>query len=210
MATPSGVTRTRRFTRLERERLLGAWSERWPGLLPVAPYEFKWNLPDRWVRFHSLPESKRYADTADEWEVLLGRHHTVLRAVAGAEGHPTLLVVTRSWSGSERPTRRGAAVARVAPFAQHWVSAVIDDDPEWLKWDHAYLGRVALAREALDPLLRVVADDETSGVVIAPSDFEWLYHPYDGGADVFLPSRERRDLLSLAHHRWLSRYPGGL
>ena len=62
----------------------------------------------------------------------------------------------------------------------------------------------------IDPLLRVVADDETSGVVIAPSDFEWLYHPYDGGADVFLPSRERRDLLSLAHHRWLSRYPGGL
>lgn len=36
------------------------------------------------------------------------------------------------------------------------------------------------------------------------------YHPYDGGADLFLGSSERRDVLKKKYNRWLSRHPRGL
>ena len=35
-------------------------------------------VPERWVRFHSLPESKRYAESEDEEAEVLRRHLTLL------------------------------------------------------------------------------------------------------------------------------------
>lgn len=63
---------------------------------------------------------------------------------------------------------------------------------------------------ALDPLLRQVADDETGGVIIAPPDLRWLYHPYDGGADVIAPSTAERDALAKRFANFLSEQPLGL
>lgn len=31
-----------------------------------------------WFRIHSLPESKRYADTTEEYELLLNRHNEII------------------------------------------------------------------------------------------------------------------------------------
>jgi hypothetical protein len=39
--------------------------------------------------------------------------------------------------------------------------------------------------EDLDPLLMLAADNETAAVTIADPDLDWLYHPYDGGADAY-------------------------
>ena len=85
-----------------------------------------------------------------------------------------------------------------------------DSDPEAIIWWHVYLSRRRLTKDGLDPLLRVVADDRTWGVVIAPDGLDWLYHPYDGGADVLLPSAVCRDKLAAAHRDWLSPHPAGL
>jgi hypothetical protein len=39
---------------------------------------FKHRLADRWFRFHSLPESKRYAEDETEVAELFARQNTVL------------------------------------------------------------------------------------------------------------------------------------
>ncbi|WP_425586206.1 DUF3885 domain-containing protein [Streptomyces sannanensis] len=44
-----------------------AWESNWPGTLPLG-HLLRSAWPDRWVRFHSLPESKRYADTEAEFK----------------------------------------------------------------------------------------------------------------------------------------------
>ena len=62
----------------------------------------------------------------------------------------------------------------------------------------------------VDGLLRAVADDEIGGVILGPADLRWLYHPYDGGADVILPTPFERDALKERHPAWLSRHPAGL
>lgn len=41
-------------------------------------------------------------------------------------------------------------------------------------------------------------------------EFRWLYHPYDGGVDVILPTPAERDTLKERHQTWLSTHPSGL
>src|SRR5215203_1796598 len=59
------------------ERLNLGWDEKWPKTSPDGPV-LRTEHGDRWVRFHSLPESKRYADTEAEHAIVLERHHAVL------------------------------------------------------------------------------------------------------------------------------------
>ena len=102
-------------SRGERARLLAGWEQNWPGSRPAAD-ELKSLFRDRWVRFHSLPGSKRYADTEAEYEILLYRHHTVLLELAGpAYGATDALILTMSWSSSDRPARRPRVVAARPP-----------------------------------------------------------------------------------------------
>ena len=41
-------------------------------------------------------------------------------------------------------------------------------------------------------------------------DLRWVYHPYDGGADVLTTLAPRRDALRARYRDWLSPHPGGL
>lgn len=82
--------------RKERARLLAVWEQRWPGSWPEAD-KLRGLFPDRWVRFHSLPGSKRYPDTEAEYEILLDRHHGVLVELAGSTyGAIDALILTLS------------------------------------------------------------------------------------------------------------------
>jgi hypothetical protein len=63
---------------------------------------------------------------------------------------------------------------------------------------------------ALDRLLRLVADHVTSDVIITNSELNWLYHPYDGGADIIANSAAQRDQLRTAHPDSQSAHPQGL
>ena len=55
------------------------------------------------------------------------------------------------------------------------------------------------------------ADTPPNVVVILTDDqCKWLYHPYDGGADVLAPSTATRDQVAVRHRSWLSKRPDGL
>ena len=66
------------------------------------------------------------------------------------------------------------------------------------------------APDRLDALLRAVADYELVNVILADRDLNWLYHPYDGGADVYARDAAQRDRLLGKHAEWLSSHPLGL
>ncbi|WP_019072833.1 DUF3885 domain-containing protein [Streptomyces hokutonensis] len=60
----------------DRDRLSALWRRQFPKGPPVA-HELRAAYSDRWVRFHSLPGSKRYPETGDEYAVVLHRCNTV-------------------------------------------------------------------------------------------------------------------------------------
>ena len=197
--TAAGVVETAALSML--------WDERWPGCSKL-PYELR-HASDRWIRFHTLPGSKRYPGTEAEYETILARHNTVLGELVTG---PAVLVATAGYSDSSRPAEpcRSPQTLAVHPGAVYWTSARMDDEPGFETWMHLYVSRLPWSAGCLDPLLRQVADDVTANVLVADPDLRWLYHPYDGGMDVVLSSPAERDAVKERHRDWLSAHPGGL
>lgn len=113
---------------VDAEYLSALWQRQWPQGPPVA-HELRSHYPDRWVRFHSLPGSKRYPATEEEYGVVLHRYHAVLEELfAGGE----VYVVTVGWSwepdGPELAERR----PEVHPDGTRWMTLADEDvsDPE--------------------------------------------------------------------------------
>lgn len=191
--------------------LAGAWDSRWPGQEPIS---YRLRSDARWVRFHSLPQSKRYPDDEHELEEVLTRHRTVLDELAATAGDEDrhVVVVTASWSASSQPIPRSAPVAAAIPGAQYWMSVRTEEDSAfrtWV-WTHLYVDVVSLDDPGVEQLLRIVADDQTANALILAPDLSWLYAPYDGGADVYPATPEQRDELAAIHADWLSATDSGL
>ncbi len=65
--------------------MLDDWPKAFPGCNPIS-HQMRMAFPERWVRFHSLPELKRYAENNAEYSILLERHNAVLGAIRGKNG----------------------------------------------------------------------------------------------------------------------------
>ena len=189
------------------------WKQAWGDCPPIGS-DLRGSLRDTWVRFHSLPGSKRYADTEDEYAELLHRHQAVIAELIRDQDTDTgadLLVVAASWSGGPEPCPLEAEVSAAMPGACYWTSALTDDsDPSDPMWEHLWVAATRLDDDHLARLLRLVADDIAVDVIVTSAVMAWLYHPYNGGADVIAATAEQRDQLRDRHREWLSRHPSGL
>lgn len=186
--------------------LLQQWETCWPACGPGDADSLKLAYRDRWVRFHSLPASKRYPDTEDEYSTLLHRYNTVLDELFA---DTLVYVVTPDWSGEALPGVRPDDHAHWHPGAEYWTSICTDADPDYPTFTHLYVSRIGWKRGCIDPLLRAVADDSTAGVMVTDFALQRIHHPYDGGADVILASSLERDELRSRHSEWLSAHPEG-
>ncbi|MGW0960188.1 DUF3885 domain-containing protein [Streptomyces gelaticus] len=181
--------------------LTDLWQRRWPDCPPVG-YKLRDPYRDVWVRFHSLPESKRYAEDESEYAVVLGRYNTVLDELfAGGD----VYVITPVWTTE-------AEVPPFQPDAGYWQSLLVDDDPdpEFRTYCHLFAARRPWRHGCLDELLRDIADDKVAGVFVTDAQMRRIHYPYDGGADVFLTTPEERDRTRDRHAHWLSGSPSGL
>ncbi|MGI5141025.1 DUF3885 domain-containing protein [Streptomyces sp. CA-106110] len=177
------------------------WRQRWPDCPPVG-YKLRDPYRDVWVRFHSLPESKRYAVDESEHAVVLERYNTVLDELfAGTD----VYVITPLWATEPE-------IPLLEPDAGYWQSLLVEDDPEpeFRTYCHLFAARLPWQRGCIDKLLRDTADDKVAGVLVTDSLMQRIYYPYDGGADVFLTTPEERDRMRDRHTDWLSSHPSGL
>ena len=66
------------------EQFRSFWSDNYPDSYPIG-HELKWIYKDRWFRIHSLPESKRYAESEDEYKIILERQNKLITDIFGEE-----------------------------------------------------------------------------------------------------------------------------
>lgn len=188
---------------------LDAWREHW-GEDDIDVPRSSEELAKHYIRFHSLPESKRYADSDDEMAIVLQRHHALLDALAAATPGEPWFASTSTYDQSDmgkwsRPIGRAPevhpALIRLGPARVWRRDQPIDDgDAPGKLW----LYEVGASDwNTLDPLLRAVANDELENVTIGPSSWTWAYHPYDGGAYVHVREPHRQELMD-AYDDWLS------
>ena len=167
----------------------GSWSELGRAGNPKGP------LSRRWVRFHSLPESKRYADTGEERAEILRRHVTVLREL-GADSEPVICIGDDwlDWGWTRK----------LLPAAWPWRVERDDERRPTYSWVQEF-GSLA----EIEPLLSAVAEEEAI-LALTNADASWVYLPYDGGADVYTSTEAQCDELRARHSDWLSSQHEGL
>ena len=176
---------------------------------------FKWKLADRWFRFHSLPESKRYTDNEAEVQELLARQNAVLLDVVGEGGE--CVVVAGSYDESPGMVDISACPA----LSKYLVSELAalpkqEFDPEPPEEGEAPLylrlacGTHTLRRGLLDEVLLCVADCHIANFFVVSVERGRIFAPYDGGVDVILRDTAERDEFKSRYAQWLSARADGL
>jgi hypothetical protein len=187
----------------------------WYGRAPPLAHLMREPHAERWLRIHSLPQSRRYPDSDSDWDELLARHNTVATELLG-DGGPCVLAVARFPSGDTAPPGQlhdvpGApALTALGSVDDTWPGAQAlrrhyEDTAVWL-----YTAALHWRAGAYDALLRAVARDETGPVLLVSSETGRVYAPYDGGADLFFLGPEERHGARERHRAWLSSHPRGL
>lgn len=190
--------------------MLADWDRCYPQCEPIG-HHLRAAFPERWVRFHSLPGSKRYPEDEAEYAEVLARHNAILGELARTGSHVAL--VTTGYSGSPEPSRYYPAVVAFDPVAVPWRTIAMHrveegfDEPRY--W-HLYASAWDWRPGAFDPLVRLVADDAVANVLVVAPDCRWVLHPYDGGMDVIAESSGARQVLREKHSAWLSARADGL
>lgn len=201
----------RRPTQKELRDFDAAWRRRFGGERLRAMELGASTRDDRWVRMHSLPESKRYADSDEEYGELLRRYFVELDELRGEEAVLTVVTFSFAFSTSSRPVRRASLLAELLPRPRYWrsVSEGYPENEEQI-WAHAYVHKLHRNAPALRELYRLVADDRTGDVIVTGSEVTWVQCPYDGGADLVLESPAQRDRVSELFAEWRSPWDHGL
>lgn len=191
------------------------WQRNYPDCPPVS-YLFKWRLSDRWFRFHSLPESKRYAENDEEKEHILARQNAVLLNVIG-EGEECVIVVG-DYSESSGELINGTSCPILARYITYALPSLSKQefDPEPLDEGESPLylrlayGNHTLQMGSLDEILLCAADNQITNFFVASFDRNRIFAPYDGGVDVVLRDSAERDEFKSRYTNWLSEHPEGL
>jgi hypothetical protein len=171
--------------------------EYWNSLYPETPpinYFFKERLKKRWLRIHSLPQSKRYADTKEEWDILFHRQNTVIADLVGED----------------------AAIKVVVNFIEidnylfksfNFINIGVFTDMERETVFQSFLFEITWQENTLNPMLIMIAQEEMRAFIIGDN---CLIAPYDGGMDVVFKDGYTKGLFKEKYKDWLSVREDGL
>ena len=178
------------------------WQSHYGAALPIA-HRLRFQVPDRWFRIHSLPQSKRYPQKPSEYSGLLARHNTVATDILGSQSL-CLLLVGRYHEQPDLHSR-----SQSLPNLEG-INFTLFDTWEEPRFISVWCAPVTWIPGQYNGIIKAVADDEEANIVFASLQTGEAYAPYDGGADLFLASTARRDQLKQRYADWLSKHPQGV
>ncbi len=187
------------------KELTKSWQQNFQHFPPIA-HELKHSYSERWFRIHTLLDSKRYAENQREYEEIFNRHNFIVSDLIGIESSFFLLSASYRMI-NEKPTQDKRLV-KLNLQSDYWRNICPFEDTAEICWD-IYFDELIWKENSLDDLLRLVADDEIRNVMFFSVRENLIYHPYDGGADIILKTKELRDFYKSKYKDWLSKHPKG-
>ena len=197
---------------MTKEDFQNLWTLNYPDTVPIS-YLFKHDYSNRWFRIHSLPESKRYAENENEWEILLSRQNEIITDLFGLE--TPIIIVTGEYNWGDN---RQIHITDEEEIFKSFSFVRLDNiemnkiDPE--QYDEPDIYRPAFAETVWkqkyhDKLLREIANDNTRAFFVS-FDKNIIVAPYDGGVDFILIDNQTRDNYKEKYKQWLSEREDGL
>jgi hypothetical protein len=172
----------------------------WRRFYDSPPLSFALLKDDRWVRFHALPDSKRYPDSEDEVATILLRANTLAAEVlrGGVCWLAQLGSIELGWDA--------AAIRWRDEFALRESGQAIHDEAAW----PIFAAPTQFTPGRFDGLLRDIAADRAFRTLWFDPTNGRVFAPYDGGFDVFLETTEATAMLRAKHSAWLSSRADGM
>lgn len=182
------------------------------GAAPPVGYLCRTTLPDRWMRIHSLPESKRYPETKVERDEVLRRQNAAACYALG-EGSECILFITQYGESRHWPdyyvegSRYAAEFLALDRFAPEYVQSYERGQDGPLQF---FASRQRWNTGAFDELILMCADGTAGPYLFANIDKRNAYAPYDGGADLFFSASDAVVEARREFSDWLSTIESGL
>lgn len=154
-----------------------------------------WKLRDTaalWVRFHALPQSKRYAENATERAIILSRANMLGTALLG--------VGTPCWIVEARADEAEGHGEFIGSYEEE------EDAPVW----RYYVREQDWISGAFDTEIAAIADDGPAYVLWISRETGGIFAPYDGGFDLFPSSEGDVEHLQTTYREWRSDREDGL
>ena len=196
---------------MTRKQFTQFWAKTYPKTVPI-PHFFKYDYAERWFRIHSLPNSKRYAETDAEWAILLQRQNALITDLFG-EAEQVILVT----GAYKRRNERRVHLVKKNPILKTYPFKILPEmdlpasKSEYYDEGMAYRPAFAEAlwqSEKFDNLLRGIANDELR-VFFVSAQKNVIIAPYDGGVDVVLKDTEIKNAYKIKCKNWLSEREDG-
>ena len=187
------------------------WTLNYPDTVPIS-YLFKHDYPDRWFRIHSLPESKRYAENENEWEILISRQNEIITDLLGLDT-PILFVTGEYNWGDNRLIHLTDEEEIFKAFSFILIDNIELNKIDSEQYDEPDIYRPAFTKTVwkpnyLDNILRGIATDNIRGFFVS-FDKNVIVAPYDGGIDFVLKDSLTKDYYKNKYRQWLSEREDG-
>ncbi|MBT29689.1 MAG: hypothetical protein CMO01_08500 [Thalassobius sp.] len=187
---------------------LDYWNQEYPETFPIN-YDLKWVYPHRWFRIHSLPESKRYTESADEYKIILDRQNQLINDLIGEESEVVIsfgLYTNEITSDNYKELTDFGEFLKVLTIDLHKEKPEEYDDEMYFD---IYIKIENWRNGNRDEILKAIADDKIRAMFISPSK-KCVIAPYDGGVDVIVDTTEKRDNFKIKYKAWISDREDGM
>jgi hypothetical protein len=189
------------------------WANNFPKIPPIN-HLFKHHLKERWLRIHSLPEAKRYAETDEEWAVLLERQNTLFTDLMPND--TKICIVSGIYSNADKvfekdvfdtlPYSKVLTFKELDPLDMHAISG--DWHDEGVKFTPCFAEEI-YAPHKFDSILKSIANDEWRLFFLDPQSHT-IIAPYDGGVDIIFGDKHPLSIFKEKYKNWLSKREDGL
>lgn len=174
------------------------WNTAFPGIRPLAD-ALREHCADRWLRVHSHPDNRHFAESSAESSEMLFRQNAMGNRLLGP-GAPCFLL-TYDWEGAERLSKRRRIGVLGDVSARPWLRLPADDDHEG---DVSVFGLETTWRAgAFNELLLDIAGEREQALWVAKESAA-VFAPYDGGVDLIYPAAPERDADRICFASWIN------
>jgi hypothetical protein len=189
------------------------WAKNFPEIPPIN-HLFKHLLKNSWLRIHSLPEAKRYAETDEEWAILLERQNTVFADLMPKNAK--ICIVSGIYSNAEKVFEKevfkGLPYFKALNFKELEVLDMGKISSDW--HDEGIFFTPCFVEEKYEPnqfdsILKSIANDEWRLFFLDPKSGR-IIAPYDGGVDIIFEEGGPLSIFRKKYENWVSKREDGL
>ncbi len=171
------------------------------GQVPPLGHMLRAAFPDRWIRFHALPESKRYPETKAEEEEILRRGNALATHVLQSESQCWLSTGVATWFADENdgPSEFYRPYQMTRSF--DWNPS--DSESQDGEPTTFYATSTTWVPGNFDDLLLEIANWREKAI-LADNASGRVFAPYDGGFDLICTDQDDVMRLKSEFGSWMS------